>query len=161
MGKFLGLVYGVVCYAVFLAVFLYLIAFSVDLGVPKTVSKGAGGSLAEALLVDVALMLLFGLQHSVMARAGFKHWLTRRLPKPIERSTYVLVSSAMFVLLFALAALPAAAHEIGQTQVTAVFRDGLYHLDVVVDDTSFAHATPGAKGPRLAALIVGAPKETR
>jgi len=101
MNRFLLFAYGLACYAIFLGVFLYLIAFLADLGVPKTVSSGAQGSVAAALAIDIGLMALFGLQHSIMARKGFKRALAQILPAAIERSTYVLAASVVLILLFA------------------------------------------------------------
>ena len=97
------LLYGGVCYALFLATFLYAIAFVAGVLVPRTVDAG-GASMAPAgaLLVDALLLTLFAVQHSGMARRGFKEVWTRVVPKPIERSTYVLVASLCLVLLFAL-----------------------------------------------------------
>jgi protein-S-isoprenylcysteine O-methyltransferase Ste14 len=94
------LVYGVVCYAVFFATFLYLVGFIGNLLVPTSIDSGAPGPLGQALLVNTALLLGFGLQHSVMARPGFKAWVARNLPQPIERSTYVLASSVALIALF-------------------------------------------------------------
>lgn len=97
------LLYGGVCYAVFLATFLYAIAFVAGVLVPRTVDAG-GPSMAPAgaLLVDALLLTLFALQHSGMARRGFKEVWTRVVPEPIERSTYVLAASVCLVVLFAL-----------------------------------------------------------
>jgi protein-S-isoprenylcysteine O-methyltransferase Ste14 len=85
--------YGVLCYALFNAVFLYLVAFLLEIGVPKTINSGDAGSTARAVLINLALIAAFGLSHSVMAREGFKRWWTRYIPKAAERSTYVLQSS--------------------------------------------------------------------
>ena len=85
--------YGVLCYALFNAVFLYLVAFLLEIGVPKTINSGDIGSAANAVLINLALVAAFGLSHSVMAREGFKRWWTRYIPKAAERSTYVLQSS--------------------------------------------------------------------
>lgn len=97
------LLYGGVCYAVFLATFLYLMAFVAGVLVPRTVDAG-GTSMAAtgAVLVDLLLLTLFAVQHSGMARRGFKDVWTRVVPKPIERSTYVLAASLSLLLLFAL-----------------------------------------------------------
>jgi protein-S-isoprenylcysteine O-methyltransferase Ste14 len=101
MGKALAVVYGVVAYLLFLAVFGYLTLFLADLLVPKTVDRGAGVARGDGAAVAVALgwLALFGVQHSVMARAWFKRWWTRIVPAAIERSTYVLVSAVLFGLL--------------------------------------------------------------
>ena len=97
------LLYGAICYAVFLATFLYLMAFVGGVLVPRTVDAGGTSTApAGALLVDVLLLTLFAVQHSGMARRGFKEAWTQIVPKPIERSTYVLAASLSLVLLFAL-----------------------------------------------------------
>ena len=100
MARFTAVTYGAVCYVVFFLTFLYLVAFLGDFGVARSVGRGVEGPLGQALLVDTALLLLFSLQHSVMARPRFKVWLTRVVPAPVERSTYVLASSLALILLF-------------------------------------------------------------
>jgi methanethiol S-methyltransferase len=92
--------YGTVCYLIFLAAFLYAIGFVGNLVVPKSIDSEPQVPLAEALIVDLLLLGMFAIQHSVMARPGFKRWWTRLIPMPVERSTYVLVSSLMLLLLF-------------------------------------------------------------
>jgi protein-S-isoprenylcysteine O-methyltransferase Ste14 len=98
--RLLGVLYGGVCYLVFLVVFLYALGFVGNLLVPKSIDSGDQGSLTEALSVDLLLLGLFAVQHSVMARPSFKRSWTRLVPSPIERSTYVLASSMLLALLF-------------------------------------------------------------
>lgn len=100
MTRLLTLGYGVVCYLVFLAVFLYSVGFVGDLVVPRTVDYGITAPLTGALVVDIALLGLFAVQHSVMARPSFKTWWTRFVSPTVERSTYVLVASLVLALLF-------------------------------------------------------------
>ena len=100
MSAILTLAYGAVSYLVFFGTFLYAIGFLGNLVVPKSLDSGATESWSSALAVNLALLSIFAVQHSVMARPAFKRLLTRVIPKSIERSTYVLASSAALILLF-------------------------------------------------------------
>jgi len=100
MLKFVAFLYGLVAYFTFFATILYAIGFVSGLAVPKTIDTGPDSSATEALVVNLLLMSLFAVQHSVMARKQFKQWWTQYVPKPVERSTYVLLASLTLVLLF-------------------------------------------------------------
>jgi protein-S-isoprenylcysteine O-methyltransferase Ste14 len=100
MKRALMFLYSLAAYGLFLAVFLYLVAFVGNLFVPRSVDVGPASPVLAAAAVDLLLVAVFGLQHSVMARPGFKRWLTQALPAPIERSTFVLLASLALVLLF-------------------------------------------------------------
>lgn len=100
MGRIAAFLYGLAAYLLFFFTFLYAIGFVTGVAVPKTIDTGPVVPIGEALIVNILLMTLFALQHSVMARKPFKQWLTQYVPAAIERSTYVLLASLALVLLF-------------------------------------------------------------
>ena len=100
MKRMVAFVYGIACYGLFFFSLLYAIGFLGNFGVPKSIDSGPEGSTAVALAIDGALLALFALQHSIMARPWFKRLWTRFVPEPVERSTYVLFSSVALLLMF-------------------------------------------------------------
>jgi methanethiol S-methyltransferase len=100
MDRILVVSYGLVAYLIFLITFLYSIGFVGNLIVPKSIDSGSSGSVVNAFLINLMLLSIFAIQHSVMARPAFKRWWTKIIPAAIERSTYVLLSSLALILLF-------------------------------------------------------------
>ena len=100
MNRIVAFSYGTLCYLLFLATFLYAVAFLGNIGLARTIDGEATAPFWLALLINTLFLGLFAAQHSVMARPAFKQWWTRLVPKPVERSTYVLFSSLALLLLF-------------------------------------------------------------
>lgn len=101
MKRVTGLFYGVISYAIFFATFLYAIGFVGNILVPKSIDSIPNVPMAQALLINLGLLSIFAIQHSVMARKGFKRWITKFIPPSMERSTYTLFSSVALIILFA------------------------------------------------------------
>jgi protein-S-isoprenylcysteine O-methyltransferase Ste14 len=100
MGRFIAFLYGLVAYLAFGVAIVYAIGFVTGLVVPKTIDSGPVGDPMEAIIINVLLMSLFAVQHSVMARPQFKKWWTQFVPPAVERSTFVLFASLALLLLF-------------------------------------------------------------
>lgn len=130
------LAYGALCYSIFFVTFLYLIGWVTNRVVPASIDSDEPGHLGVALAVDAALIAIFGIQHSVMARPGFKAVITRFVPRPVERATYVLASSAAFVLLFAAwQPIPTALWSVQGTLATALEAGALVGFGMVLVTT--------------------------
>lgn len=100
MNRAAALIYGVVSYFLFFGTILYMIGFVGDFWVPRSVDRALAAPTTEAIIINVALVALFGIQHTIMARPAFKRWWTRIVPQPVERSTFVLIASLLLILLF-------------------------------------------------------------
>ena len=99
MGKIISFLYGVISHVLFLLVFMYMVAFLGNFIVPKSIDSGAVGAFGLALIVNILLLALFTIPHTIMARPGFKQWWTTIVPNHIERSTYVMISNLLMILL--------------------------------------------------------------
>ena len=99
MTRILAFLYGLIAYVLFLGTFVYAIAFVTGLPVPKTIDGGPVVPVEQAIIIDVLLMGLFAIQHSVMARQGFKRWWTQFVSPAVERSTFVLAATLALMLL--------------------------------------------------------------
>jgi len=118
IARITAFLYGIVAYLVFFGTFLYAIGFVSGLVVPKTIDTGTVVPMTEALIVNILLMSLFAVQHSVMARRQFKEWWTQYVPKSVERSTYVLLASlALILLVWQWRAMPALVWQIADPQI--------------------------------------------
>jgi len=100
MGRAIAFLYGVVCYAMFLGILLYTVGFLANVWVPKSIDSGIPGPLGEAILINLVLLSLFAVQHSVMARPTFKRRWCQLVPRHVERATYVLFTNLVLILLF-------------------------------------------------------------
>ena len=140
--RLLAFGYGMLAYLVFLMCFVYAIGFMGNIGVPKSIDSGADGSFWMALMVNTFLLTVFALQHSVMARQGFKQWWTHIVPQPVERSTYVLFSSLALFFVFWLwqpmgGVIWRVSHPAGQVLLHTVF--GLGVVIILVSTFSINH----------------------
>jgi protein-S-isoprenylcysteine O-methyltransferase Ste14 len=136
MKRWMFFAYGLACYLLFLAVYALFSAFTGNLFVPKTIDFPTGSAVGPALAVNLAVLLGFGLSHSIMARPAFKRFWTRIVPEPIERSTYVLVSCVMLgLLMWQWRAMPAIVWEIqnpvGRAAMWALFAAGWLMVPLV------------------------------
>ena len=121
MGKLFAFLYGIVAYLAFFVVILYSIGFVTGFGVPKTINSGTVGPPLQAIVVNLLLMSLFAIQHSVMARPQFKKWWTQFVPASVERSTYVLFANvALALLLWQWQPIPTVIWQIDNPQIAAV-----------------------------------------
>src|SRR6476619_3909531 len=132
MTGLVAVLYGIVAYGVTLVALLYLIGFTGNLIVPKSIDSGTAGPLLQSAIVDTMLIALFAIQHSVMARPGFKRWWTRMVPASVERSTYVLFASfTLLILYWQWQPIPALVWTVRNPTAAAVL-DGIFWLGWVV-----------------------------
>jgi methanethiol S-methyltransferase len=137
MGKLIAFLYGLVAYLAFFVIILYAIGFVTGLMVPKTIDSGPVGPPLQAIVVNLLLMSLFAVQHSVMARPQFKRWWTQFVPPSVERSTYVLFANlALALLLWQWQPIPTVIWQIDNPQIaTAVLGLSLLGWVIVFSST--------------------------
>jgi len=137
LGRLIAFVYGSASYVLFVGTLLYASGFVEGIVVPKAIDTGPVVPAVEALVVNLLLMSLFAVQHSVMARRGFKQWWTQYVPKPVERSTYVMLASLTLVLLFwQWRPMPSVVWEIANPQIANVVMGlSLFGLVIVLAST--------------------------
>jgi protein-S-isoprenylcysteine O-methyltransferase Ste14 len=126
MRKTVTFLYGIVCYVVFLLSFLYAIGFVGGLIVPKSINSGVEASVAQALLINLVLLSLFAIQHTIMARPAFKRWWAKLIPTQVERSTFVLAASLLLILLYwqwrpMISVIWNVSHPVGRACLTGLF----------------------------------------
>lgn len=129
MNKMMSFLFAVVSYLVFFVAFVYAIGFLAEIMVPKSINSGTGSGLVSSLIINLLLLGLFAVQHSLMARPFFKRWFTQYVPVQLERSIYVLLSSLLLFLLYWLwqpmtSVVWQVDSDIGQTLIWAVFAFG-------------------------------------
>lgn len=136
MSRFIALAYGIASYFFFFGTFLYAFCFVSGFIVPKTIDSGPAGPVMEAIVINLVLMSIFAVQHSLMARRQFKEWWTRIVPKSVERSTYVLFATlALALLCWQWRPIPAVVWEIDNPQIAKAVM-GLSHLGWLIVLTS-------------------------